>query len=45
MADAFRKVLVDGGYCKFFKNVVFAIINASIFDRNLAIFQEILERN
>ena len=45
MADAFRRVLVDDGYCKFFKNVVFAIINANIFDRNLAMFQEIFESN
>lgn len=45
MAEAFKEILINKGYYKFFENVVFAIINANIFDRNFAIFQEIFESN
>ena len=40
MADAFRKLLIDGEYFKYFEKVVFAIIKSNCFDHNLAIFQK-----
>ena len=45
MAEAFKEILINKGYYKFFEDVVFAIINANRFDRNFAIFQEIFESN
>ena len=45
MAEAFKEILINRGYYKFFENVVFAIINANRFDRNFAVFQEIFESN
>lgn len=42
MAEAFKEILINRGYYKFFENVVFAIINANRFDRNFAVFQETL---
>lgn len=45
MAEAFKEILINRGYYKFFENVVFAIINANRFDRNFAVFQEILINN
>lgn len=40
MAKAFRDILVDGGYYKFFSKVVFAIISLNSYNRNLEIFKE-----
>ncbi len=45
MAEAFKKILINRGYYKFFENVVFAIINTNRFDRNFAVFQDTLINN
>ena len=45
MAEAFKEILINKGYYKFFKDVVFAIINANRFDRNFAVFQDTLINN
>ena len=45
MAEAFKEILINRGYYKFFENVVFAIINANRFDRNFAVFQDTLINN
>jgi len=46
MAEAFKSVLVDEQYAKYFGAVYFAIIKPkSAFDRNLQIFTEILDSN
>lgn len=45
MAEAFKEILINRVYYKFFENVVFAIINANRFDRNFAVFQETLISN
>ncbi len=44
MAEAFREILVDRGYHKYFKQVVFAII-ASQRNKNLEIFKSVLSNN
>lgn len=42
VAECFKEVLVTNGYYRYFKRVVFAIVNASIFDRNFGIFEQTL---
>lgn len=42
IALAFKEVLVSRGYYKFFKNVVFAIIDQHCFTKNFLIFQSLL---
>ena len=42
VAECFREVLVTHGYYRYFKRVVFAIVNSSAFDRNYGIFEQTL---
>ena len=44
VAEVFRHLLVDKGYGRFFRKIVFAIKKSNVKDRNLPVFQGVFEK-